>query len=96
MFGTLGLEGHVNNVPIMQLIIKLFQKSNEVFGTAFLLRVLIRPHMLRKNYYEPCRFPNVDMSELGKRECQEESGQSKSKSVKVGEAGCRGSGLDRE
>ena len=52
--------------------------------------------MLRKNYYEPCRFPNVDMSELGKRECQEESGQSKSKSVKVGEAGCRGSGLDRE
>ena len=36
------------------------------------------------------------MSELGKRECQEESGQSKSETVKIGEPGCKGSGLDRE
>ena len=34
------------------------------------------------------------MSELGKRECQEESGQSKSESIKIGGAGCRGSGVD--
>ena len=34
------------------------------------------------------------MSELGKRECLEESGQLKSERIKIRGAGCRGSGVD--